>query len=276
MNRYALCIGINDYPGNGNDLAGCVNDAHDWAAALERRGFKVKTLLNRAATGRRMRDEIAALLGRARAKDLVVVQYSGHGSFVPDRDGDERDAVDECLCPWDVASQGPIVDDELAAIYGDRPRGVRLLMVSDSCHSGTVARFAPIRTPPTLASGRAPRRTVRFLPPLSFLSGRAAAGMKRRRRASAVPAAFARAAGRFSGLLLAGCQDSEYSYDAYFRGRPNGAFTFVALNALKRLPLTATYQRWFEAIRRLLPSRQYPQSPNLYGAAAVRGAVALT
>jgi uncharacterized caspase-like protein len=175
MNRYALCIGINDYPGNGNDLAGCVNDAHDWAAALKRRGFKVKTLLNRAATGRRMRDEIAALLGRARAKDLVVVQYSGHGSFVPDRDGDERDAVDECLCPWDVASQGPIVDDELAAIYGDRPRGVRLLMVSD--HSGTVARFAPIRTPPTLASGRAPRRTVRFLPPLSFLSARAAAGV---------------------------------------------------------------------------------------------------
>jgi metacaspase-1 len=264
MNRYALCIGINDYPGKGNDLAGCVNDAHDWAAALKRRGFKVKTLLNRAATGRRMRDEIAALLGRARAKDLVVVQYSGHGSFVPDRDGDERDAVDECLCPWDVASQGPIVDDELAAIYGDRPRGVRLLMVSDSCHSGTVARFAPIRTPPTLASGSAPRRTVRFLPPLSFLSGRAAAGMQRRRRASA-------SAPRFGGLLLAGCQDSEYSYDAWFRGRANGAFTFVALNALKRLPLSATYQRWFDAIRRLLPSRQYPQSPSLYGAAGVRG-----
>src|SRR5262247_1982952 len=67
MNKYALCIGINDYPGNGNDLAGCVNDAHDWAAALKRRGFKIKMLLNRAATGRRMRDEIAALLGRARA-----------------------------------------------------------------------------------------------------------------------------------------------------------------------------------------------------------------
>jgi uncharacterized caspase-like protein len=99
MNRYALCIGINDYPGNGNDLAGCVNDAHDWAAALKRRGFKIKMLLNRAATGRRMRDEIAALLGRARAGDLVVVQYSGHGSFVPDRDGDEQDGMDECLCP---------------------------------------------------------------------------------------------------------------------------------------------------------------------------------
>jgi hypothetical protein len=112
-----------------------------------------------------MRDEIAALLGRARAKDLVVVQYSGHGSFVPDRDGDERDAVDECLCPWDVASQGPIVDDELAAIYGDRPRGVRLLMVSDSCHSGTVCHqdvyFPPVLDayfPPSRHEARSARR----------------------------------------------------------------------------------------------------------------------
>jgi hypothetical protein len=144
-------------------------------------------------------------------------------------------------------------------------------MISDSCHSGTVTRFAPIRTPPTLAGRRAPRRTVRFLPPLSFLPARAAAGvahaaagLKRRRLASDSPR-------RLGGLLLAGCQDSEYSYDAWFRGRPNGAFTFVALNALKRMPLSATYQRWFDAIRRLLPSRQYPQSPNLYGAAAVRG-----
>jgi hypothetical protein len=269
MTRYALCIGINDYPGTGNDLAGCVNDAHDWAAALERRGFKVKTLLDRAATGRRMREEMALLLGRARAGDLVVLQYSGHGSFVPDRDGDEPDGVDECLCPWDIASQGPIIDDELYKIYSGRTRGVRLFIVSDSCHSGTVARFAPIRTPPMLADGRSPRRTVRFLPPLSFLSARAAAGLHGRRRASAPP-------GRHAGLLLAGCQDDEYSYDAYFRGRPNGAFTFVALNALKRLPVSSTYKRWFDAIRKLLPSRQYPQSPNLYGATAVKRAPLLS
>ncbi len=34
MAKNALCIGINDYPGTGSDLAGCVNDANDWAAAL--------------------------------------------------------------------------------------------------------------------------------------------------------------------------------------------------------------------------------------------------
>ena len=41
MDKRALCIGINDYPGTGSDLAGCVNDANDWAEALAGRGFEV-------------------------------------------------------------------------------------------------------------------------------------------------------------------------------------------------------------------------------------------
>jgi metacaspase-1 len=265
MAKEALCIGINDYPGTDNDLAGCDNDARDWAAALEARGFKVRMLLDRAATGHRMREEIAAVVGRARKGDLVVIQYSGHGSLVPDTNGDEPDGADECLCPWDIASQGPIVDDELFALYGARREGVRLFMVSDSCHSGTVTRFVPIRTPPVLPGSAAPRRTVRFLPPAAFLGRRFVERLRRlvRHRAKGDP-------GRHAALLLAACQDNEYSYDAWFRGRPNGAFTYVALAALRRLPGPATYRQWFERIRQALPSRQYPQSPNLFGSAGMK------
>jgi hypothetical protein len=67
---------------------------------------------------------------------------------------------------------------------------------------------------------------------------------------------------------MAGCQDTEYSYDAYFQGRPNGAFSFVALRALKKGP--ASYQKWFIAIRKMLPSQQYPQSPNLFGSKSMK------
>jgi hypothetical protein len=106
---------------------------------------------------------------------------------------------------------------------------------------------------------------VRFLPPGAFLSRRAAArlGSRRAVRRSSPP-------GRYACLLLAGCQDIEYSYDAYFKGRPNGAFTFVALRALAALRKDATYREWYKAIRRSLPSRQYPQTPNLYGSSAMR------
>lgn len=270
MAKHALCIGINDYPGTDSDLAGCVNDANDWAAALAKRGFAVTRLLDGQATGKAMRRAIAKTLAGAAAGDLVVLQFSGHGSFVPDTSGDEPDGTDECLCPHDVETNGPLPDDELFELYQARPAGARLVVISDSCHSGTVARFAPITTPPTTRGKWSPQRRVRFLPPSAFLSKREAARLGERRsiRRSSPP-------GRDAGLLLSGCQDVEYSYDAYFRGRPNGAFTWVALRALAKLPARATYSDWYAAIRRALPSQQYPQTPNLYGSRAMKGAKVL-
>ena len=265
MSKRALCIGINDYPGTSSDLAGCVNDANDWASVLSQRGFTVTKLLNKKATGAGIRQAIKALIQGAQKGDSVIIQYSGHGSFVPDKDGDEPDGTDECLCPYDISTKGPITDDELFTLYSDRKPGVKLVIISDSCHSGTVARFAPITTPPTVKGKHAPQRKVRFLPPGTFVSKKKMAelGVRRSIRRSTPP-------GRYAGLLMAGCQDTEYSYDAYFQGRPNGAFTFVALRELKKLPATANYWAWFKAICKALPSQQYPQSPNLYGSTATK------
>src|SRR4030065_603519 len=102
MKRRALCIGINDYPGTGSDLAGCVNDANDWAAAFTDRGFTVKKLIDRQAPGNAIRKAIESLVTGARKGDSIVVQYSGHGSFVPDEDGDEQGGTDGWLCPHDL------------------------------------------------------------------------------------------------------------------------------------------------------------------------------
>jgi hypothetical protein len=265
MAKHALCVGINDYPGTGSDLAGCVNDANDWAAALKARGFTVTTLFDKQATGKAMRKAFADLVGDAKSGDSIVIQYSGHGSFVNDESGDEPDGTDECLCPYDINSNGPITDDELFDIYSAKAPGVKLVVISDSCHSGTVSRFAPITTPPAIKGKRAPQRKVRFLPPAVFLSRRdlSKLGVRRALRSSGPP-------GRHAALLMSGCQDTEYSYDAYFQGRPNGAFSFVALNALKTLPANASYRDWYSTIRKSLPSQQYPQSPNFYGTARMK------
>ena len=262
--KFALCIGINDYPGTGSDLSGCVNDANDWGAQLKKRGFTPTILLNKSATGKGMRDAINSKIGAAKSGDLVVIQYSGHGSFVPDKDGDEPDGTDECLCPYDVNANGPVTDDEISAMFSARADGVRIVMISDSCHSGTVARFAPITTPQTMKSKNAPVRKVRFLPPATFLSTKATNRLGVRSMRPASPP------GRHHGLLMAGCQDTEYSYDAWFEGRANGAFTFVALRELAKLPATAKYKDWFTKIRQVLPSQQYPQMPNLYGTSGMK------
>jgi hypothetical protein len=264
MAKRALCIGINDYPGTDSDLAGCVNDAHDWAALLKKRGFTVGLMLNRKATGKNVRKAIESLMSDSKKGDSIVIQFSGHGSFVPDLDGDEPDRTDECLCPYDIRRNGPVTDDDLHKILSRRDPGARVVMISDSCHSGTVARFAPISTPPTTRGKAAPQRTIRFLPPAVYLPRREVSRMLEQ------PIRRATAPGRHAALLISGCQDVEYSYDAYFQGRPNGAFSFVAIRALSQMGPKSTYADWFKQIRKVLPSRQYPQSPNLYGSDSMK------
>lgn len=265
MAKYGLVIGINDYPGTASDLSGCVNDANDWKQVLEKRGFKVGRLLDKDATGAAIRTSISETIKPAKSGDTVVIQYSGHGSFVPDRNGDEPDGVDECICPYDLMTKGIITDDELFEIYNAKAKGVKLLVISDSCHSGSVARFAPILTPPSTTGKFAPQRKVRFLPPSVFLSKKELGKIEPTARHRAIIAPVSHAA-----LLMAGCQDTEYSFDAYFKGRPNGAFTFVAIGELAKLPENATYNDWFKAIRTVLPSQQYPQAPNLFGTTSMK------
>lgn len=264
--KKALCIGVNDYPGTESDLHGCVNDANDWMAALEARGFECAILLDSGATGQEIRNRLKRLAKDSASGDVIVITFSGHGSFVPDMDGDELDGYDECWCPHDVVENGPITDDDLHTIFSKRDDNARWIVISDSCHSGTVARFSRINTPATTAMADAPQRLVRFLAPDAFM----------KEEADELPTALATTRvnasppGRKDSLLMSGCKDSEYSYDAWFEGRANGAFTFVALRELAELGADATYDQWSRAIGHSLPSQQYPQSPNLFGPKSMR------
>lgn len=257
MAKYGLCIGINDYPGSNNDLQGCVNDVKDWSAELTRRGFQVKTLLDKYATLKAMRNSLSELVSKGKSGDSLVFQYSGHGSFVPDEDGDEPDGTDECLCPWDIDTQGPFIDDEIFYLMNQVAKGVKFVFISDSCHSGTVVRFASFgkkKADPCAAR-------VKFLPPSSFMPRKAfkAIGPRRMNFKKGIDKLLL---SKTPALLMSGCQDTEYSYDAFFT-KNNGAFTYNSLLVLKSLPASATYFDWYKAIRKVMPSRQYPQTPNM-------------
>jgi hypothetical protein len=121
-----------------------------------------------------------------------------------------------------------------------------------------------------MSISNAPRRKVRFLPPSVFLSKKEISklGICRAFRTSNPP-------GRYASLLLAGCQDTEYSYDACFNGRYNGAFSYVALATLKKIQLNVNFSQWFKEIRKVLPSQQYPQRPNCYGSSSMKKWVVL-
>ncbi len=59
--------------------------------------------------------------------DCCGCSYSGHGSQTRDYSGDERDSMNETLCPTDFDTAGMIVDDELnQLLINPLPQGVRM------------------------------------------------------------------------------------------------------------------------------------------------------
>ena len=257
MSKKALCIGINDYPGTQNDLSGCVNDANDWAAELGSHGYTVTKMLDGQATHAAMTAAITSLIKSAVNGDTLVITYSGHGTWVPDSSGDEPDGRDEGLCPWDIGSVGPLLDDQIHQMFDARAAGVRILLLSDSCHSGSVTRGREDDLDP----GQ-PR--ARFMPLEAWMPANELP------QASARPPHLVGGLKRSGGdLLLSGCLDTQYSWDTSFKGRPNGAFTYYALKTLHENK-PANYEAWFKAIRTYLPSTKLPQDPQILGSATAR------
>ncbi len=155
MTKRAFCVGINDYPIEGADLRGCINDATGWAALLADHFDFARsdiTMLNDSdATKKNILSGLKDLLAGAGYGDVLVFTNSSHGSYIPDTSGDERDRYDEVICPYDIRDN-PLVDDELRELFADVPRGVKLTVISDSCHSGNVTRVIPSEILPDCGS----------------------------------------------------------------------------------------------------------------------------
>lgn len=259
MAKKALCIGINDYPGTEGDLSGCVNDANDWSDILEARGFDVRKLMDDGADKDGMKQAIGGMITTAEPDDTLVITYSGHGTWVQDESGDEPDGRDEALCPHDIYEVGALLDDEIHALFSQRRERVRIVLLSDSCHSGTVTRGDESDVDQGTLRAR-------FLPPAAWMPA------DRVPRHSRRPAVLLGGLARVGGdLLLSGCMDTEYSWDTQFDGRPNGAFTYYAIKTLQDLPPEATYEQWYQNIRDYLPSTRLPQNPQILGTAQARG-----
>jgi metacaspase-1 len=143
----SIHIGLNElnkdhYEDNFDPLNFCETDAENMADIAHNAGFtKIKLL-----AGRPRADAVIKAITDAAIKpseklgdgDILLVTFSGHGSEVPDEDGNEPFGVDQTWCLFDRQ----IIDDELARLWTLFDAGVRILFISDSCHSGTVAEFS--------------------------------------------------------------------------------------------------------------------------------------
>jgi hypothetical protein len=160
--RRALCVGINAYA--SAPLSGCVADAQRWASQLQAIGFEPpRMLIDGQATRQGILDALDDLFAKSSPGDVLVFQAAGHGTTVPDLNGDEPNGQDQAFCPYDFQSGALLIDDDVADLFTRVPPGVLLTCFFDFCHSGTATRFAVGRT-----SGVAGSR-ARFIPPTTAI-----------------------------------------------------------------------------------------------------------
>jgi metacaspase-1 len=260
MAKRAFCVGINDYPYDGSDLKGCVNDASAWADVLvEHFDFprsEVALVTDAEATKSGMMEGVKNLLSGASSGDVLVFTNSSHGSYLADRNRDEL-KYDEILCPYDIA-ENALVDDELRELFGELPDGARLTVISDSCFSGTVTRAPLGDNIPGLAVPD--ERAVRFLNPA--LRGDPVLPNPWKAKPNR-PEKYPQAG--MKEVLLSGSSDKEYSYDANIGGTFNGAMTYHAIKAIREADYELTYADLHERLQPMLDEAGFPQHPQLEG-----------
>jgi hypothetical protein len=236
-------------------LAACEADADAMEAIAKNRGFASTKLTTDQAAADAVKGAIAKAADELEAGDIFLLTYSGHGGQLPDTNDDENDGSDET---W-LAFDRQIVDDELFELWTTFKPGVRILVLSDSCHSGTVNKAITEAVPNPVATAKeAAKQEPRFraLPRDKMIA------TYQQNRAlyddlqKAVPTSQSSEARlRARVLLISGCQDDQLSRDGFM----NGAFTGKLLEVWADGAWNGgDYSAFHEAIRGQMPDDQQP------------------
>lgn len=273
-NARALLVGIN-YTGTNNALQGCINDVknvYTYLTQVEKYDpaqililtDESFTPLNRQPTRKNIISGIRWLIGNsptATQPITLVMQYSGHGTYVPDLNRDENDGRDEAICPLDFESSDFIIDDELRnellAPVKDNSN-VSVIGIFDSCHSGTIvdARYtvnilkphkirsstiqSPQIKPPNIQTN------IVFKPKTEF----------RIEESRQYPVTKCRS------VIFSGCKDSQTSADAYIENKNQGMLTYAFLQTLRKNP-RPSYLTFIKELQDFATKNKYTQTPQL-------------
>lgn len=251
MAKKALCVGINDYPfGKDNDLRGCVNDANDWVRLLKNHfDFTgIQQLLDTDATKVNIISGLKNLLKGAKPSDVLVFTNASHGTYQADSDTDEPN-YDEALCPYDTDSN-LLLDDELRELFAGLPNDVRLTIISDSCHSGSVTRVKVNEY-----------RRNRQLNPRVW--GGIELSAKKLNIAQGKKEKFPES--EMKEILLSGCKSNQTAADAYIDNDYHGAMSYYAIKVITDANFKLTYEDLHKRLLSMLDQEMYDQVPQLEG-----------
>lgn len=263
----SLLIGAGNYKYAGEwkelkNLKGPRNDVRRMQATLRAWNFlpgaaSQRVLIDSQATKAGIAEAFRWLASQATdSGDVVVIYYSGHGSWAPDMaiDGirtrdeatsaDTGDRFDEGLVPWDARDpHNPrhlVLDDEIGA-WLDRIPTRNITVIVDACFSGTVTRGSPDGAGATAPVARGPRP-----PPFAKLS--ATGGVLEGGR-------------RMNHTLLTAASSAELAYEKTFHPGSvvSGVFTRHLADALDGASRNTRFDDLVQQIRTRVGHGQTPQ-----------------
>ncbi len=262
MKKQALLVGINDYQGI-NDLQGCINDVTNVRSILKTYfGFtnsEIRVLTDSRATKSNILSRLDKMVSSAVEGDKLIFHFSGHGSQIRDRDGDElADHMDELICPYDMNwDDGFITDDMLREILTRLKKGVTMEILLDSCHSGTGTRDLTVHpagtdqcniinnrylNPPVDIECRYLGDEDNLKPVRSFRTDREII---------------------LNHILWAGCKDNQTSADAMIDGYYNGAFSYYFCKHVRDSQGNISRADLYTRVKNSLKYNKYDQVPQL-------------
>jgi metacaspase-1 len=252
----SIHIGLNSvdpaqYEGWNGQLVACEFDATDMAQLAASQGFETTTLLTKDATAAAVTSAIKDAGSKLGTGDILCLYYSGHGGQVPDANSDEDERLDETWVLYDRQ----LVDDELYTLWSAFTPGVRVLVMSDSCHSGTLLKLMPKEAAAKVGVSKA-------LPP-EVEDAVYAAHRELYDQIQAGTTAYDKAPISASALLVSACQDNQTASDA-LEGQRNSLFTAVLLTVWAQGQFAGNYRELCTAIGEQTPSQQ----PNFFTAGA--------
>jgi len=257
----SIHIGLNrvseeHYGSRVTSLDTCEQDAIDMQAIALSQNFKSSfLLLSENATRETIKETITLASEELTSGDMLFLSYSGHGGFVLDRSGDEKDdRLDETWCLYD----GQLIDDELKYFWTLFDAGVRIFVLSDSCHSGSVSKV------PVLSTNEESKIFKKKL--LSYAVAKEVY-LKNEDFYREVEAEVAWVSDddiKASIKLFSACQDPEVSYT--IRSAKNSIFTDKLKEVWDNGKFSGNYGKFFEQVKEKVMALDFlptVQTPNL-------------
>ena len=230
--RRTLLVGINNYNGN-NKLQGCKNDVLNVKNKLLTMGYNeknIKTILDESASAKNILDSLTNLLTSSVSGDLLIFQYSGHGSYEIDKNVDEFNTN----CDQDIvgADLTTISDDILkSTIVKNLKPNVTLIALFDSCYSGSVL-------------------DLRYQYMDSLNNDKYIENMNELETSGNV-------------IMISGCTDMQTSSDAYINNIDQGAMTWSFLKSLNDAANNITWRQLIVNMRKNLKDKNFSQIPQI-------------